>query len=100
MYFLETNFRNDGNAFCVTESGVNLPVVWVKACLNEDYRSELHKPKHIVVMPEFQDFKLVLQRRLSFGRWLKDLHRTDVFLEYTKDYKHPFFQFIIDKLKH
>lgn len=36
MYFLETNFRNDGNAFCVTESGVNLPVVWVKACLNED----------------------------------------------------------------
>ena len=100
VYFLETNFRNDGNAYCVTESGVNLPVVWVKACLNEDYRSELHKPKHIVVMPEFQDFKLVLQRRLSFGRWLKDLHLTDVFLEYTKDDKRPFFQFIIDKLKH
>lgn len=100
MYFLETNFRNDGNAFCVTESGVNLPVMWVKACLNEDYHKELNKPKHIIVMPEFQDFKLVLQRRLTLGRWLKDLHRTDAFLEYTKDDKRPFFQFIIDKLKH
>lgn len=100
VYFLETNFRNDGNAICVTESGINLPVIWVKACLNEYYRSELHAPKRVVVMPEFQDFKLVLQRKLSFLQWLKDLHRTDAFMDYADDDKRPFFQFIIDKLKH
>lgn len=99
VWFLETNFRNDGNAICVTESGVNLPVIWVKACLNEDYHSELRTPKHIVVMPEFQDFKLVLQRKLSFTRWFGDLRRTDAFMDYAKDDKWPFFQFIIDKLR-
>lgn len=99
IYFLETNFRNDGNAFCVTESGVNLPVIWVKACKHEDYRAELHTPKSIIVMPEFQDIKLVLQRKLSFCQWLKDWRRTDAFLEYAKDDKRPFFQFIINKLK-
>ena len=99
IYFLETNFRNDGNAYSVTASGVNLPVVWVKACKHEDYRVELHTPKSIVVMPEFQDIKLVLQRKLSFCRWLKDWRRTDAFLEYAKDDKRPFFQFIINKIR-
>ena len=33
VWFLEINFRNDGNAWCVTKAGVNLPVIWVKACL-------------------------------------------------------------------
>lgn len=99
VYFLETNFRNDGNAYSVTASGVNLPVIWVKACKHEDYQAELHTPRSIMVMPEFQDFKLVLQRKLSFRQWLKDWCRTDAFIEYTKDDKRPFFQFIINKLK-
>ena len=99
VYFLEINFRNDGNAFCVTESGVNLPLIWVKANSNQDYSKEIKEPKRIIVMPEFQDFKLVLQRKVSFLQWLKDLKRTDCFLEYVKDDKRPFFQFIIDKFR-
>ena len=99
VYFLETNFRNDGNAYCITASGVNLPVIWVKSNLYEDYQSDLCIPKEIIVMPEFQDFKLVLQRKVSLRKWLKDFKRTDVFFEYTKDDKRPFFQFIINKLK-
>lgn len=99
-YFLETNFRNDGNVYGVTEGGVNLPVIWVKGCLNEDYQSELHTPKRVVVMPEFKDFKLVLQRKISLGRWLKDVRRTDAFANWAKDDMRPFFQFIIDKLRH
>ena len=27
-YFLEINMRNDGNAYCVTSAGVNLPYIW------------------------------------------------------------------------
>lgn len=99
VYFLEVNFRNDGNAYCVTESGVNLPIIWVKSNLNENYMEELKEPQHILVMPEFQDFKLVLQRKLSWLQWINDLKKTDTFLEYAKDDKKPFFQFLINKFK-
>ena len=98
VYFLEINFRNDGNAWCVTAAGVNLPVVWTKASLGLEYRDELHKVKSIYVMPEFQDFKLVLQHKLSFWQWLRDVKRTDAFLDWNKKDKRPFFRFILNKL--
>lgn len=98
IWFLEINFRNDGNAWCVTKAGVNLPVIWVKACLGEDYSSEIKCPHKIVMMPEFQDFKLVLQRKISILRWLKDWKRTDFFMEYDKKDPKPFWQYIKDRL--
>lgn len=91
IWFLEINFRNDGNAWCVTKSGINLPVIWVKACLGEDYQTEIHEPKRILMMPELQDFKFVLQRKVSFVQWLRDWKRTDFFMEYDKNDKKPFF---------
>lgn len=98
VYFLEINFRNDGNAWCVTASGVNLPVIWVKANSGIDYCNELHILKEITVMPEFQDFKLVLQRKLGLVQWLKDLRRTDAFLLWNKHDQKPFWWFIRNKI--
>lgn len=98
VWFLEINFRNDGNAWCVTKSGVNLPVIWVKACLGEDYASELKEPKHILMMPEFQDIKLVLQRKVGIFQWIKDWKRTDYFMEYDKKDTRPFWQYIKERL--
>lgn len=98
VWFLEINFRNDGNAICVTEAGINLPLIWVKANRGEDYKKEIKTPKKIIVMPEFQDFKLVLQRKVGIWQWLKDWKRTDVFMEYASDDKRPFFQYIMDKI--
>lgn len=98
VWFLEINFRNDGNAWCVTRAGVNLPVIWVKSCLGEDYSSEIKSPKKIVMMPEFQDIKLVLQRKVSIGQWIKDWKRTDFFMEYDKNDPKPFWQFIKDRI--
>lgn len=95
VWFLEINFRNDGNAWCVTKAGVNLPVIWVKSCLGEDYSSEIRPVKKIVMMPEFQDIKLLLQRKVSLGQWLKDWKRTDFFMEYDKQDPKPFWQYII-----
>ena len=99
IWFLEINFRNDGNAICVTEAGINLPLIWVKANNGEDYKKEIKTPKKVIVMPEFQDFKLVLQRKVGILQWLKDWKRTDVFMEYASDDKRPFFQYIIDKIR-
>ncbi len=99
IYFLETNFRNDGNAWCVTASGVNLPLIWVLANKGLDYQTEMLKtPRKIIVMPEFQDFKLVLQRKIGVCQWLKDVARTDAFLDYNKYDQKPFYYFIIYKL--
>lgn len=98
IYFLEINFRNDGNAWCVTAAGVNLPVIWVKANSGIDYNDEIHDVKNITVMPEFQDFKLVLQKKVSLRQWLKDWRRTDAFLDWNKKDKKPFFMFLLKKL--
>lgn len=98
VWFLEINFRNDGNAWCVTKAGVNLPVIWVKSCLGEDYSSEIKTPNKIVMMPEFQDIKLVLQRKVGLIQWIKDWIRTDYFMEYDKNDPKPFWQFIKDKI--
>ena len=98
IWFLEINFRNDGNAWCVTKSGVNLPVIWVKSCLGESYEEEIRIPNKILMMPELQDFKLVLQRRVSFVQWFRDWKRTDFFMEYDKKDKRPFFFAVLNKL--
>ena len=93
IWFLEINFRNDGNAWCVTKSGVNLPVIWVKSCLGEEYQSEIQEPNHLLMMPEFQDLKMLLQRKVSFNQWIKDCKRTDCFMEYDKTDKTPFYAY-------
>jgi len=49
-------------------------------------------------MPELQDFKLVLQRKLSIVQWLKDWKRTDYFMEYDKNDKKPFVFAVLNKL--
>lgn len=98
VYFLEINFRNDGNAWCVTAAGVNLPVIWVLASQGEAYDSELQEVRRIKVMPEFQDFKLVLQRKVGLIRWLRDVFRTDSFMDWNRKDKKPFFSFIFNKI--
>lgn len=98
IFFLEINFRNDGNAWCVTAAGVNLPTIWVKACLGEHYDEELKEVKKILVMPEFQDFKLVLQHKIKLRQWLRDIKNTNSFLDWNRKDKKPFFMFIFSKI--
>lgn len=97
IWFLEINFRNDGNAWCTTKAGVNLPVIWVKSCLDEDFKKELCIPKKILMMPEFQDIKLVIKRKVSLWKWIKDWKKTDFFMEYDKNDPKPFWHYIINK---
>lgn len=91
-YFLEINFRNDGNAICVTAAGVNLPYIWCQYN-TEKLGQEIHvnKINPIYVMPEFNDFLLVLHGKVTLWKWLKDFHKTDCFMEYSKSDKKPFF---------
>lgn len=85
-YFMEINFRNDGNSICVTDSGVNLPYIWYAAnsgisYLNNDDISILP----IYVIPEFAILDIWYQGKLSFFRMLKDFIIANSSMDYADD---------------
>jgi len=91
-YFLEINFRNDGNAYAVTAAGINLPSIFISHFTQKvNLDNELYENKSIIVMPEFVDFMQVIHHKISIVSWIKDLLRTDCFLVYNKDDLKPFF---------
>lgn len=103
-YFLEINFRNDGNAYSVTAAGVNLPYIWVKGSLNMDYEHEANqKIMPTLVMPELVDILQLFAGKVTLKKWLKDVKDTDCFIYYNKKDKKPFYyelkQMIIIKLQ-
>lgn len=92
-YFMEINFRNDGNAICVLASGINLPYIWYQSCLNNEFKEELNygDMKQVIVMPEFDDFQNVKLKKISLFKWIKDVVRTDRFMEFDRHDPQPFF---------
>lgn len=91
-YFLEINMRNDGNGISVTDAGCNLPYIWYAGNMNiSDEKTSERSIRRILVMPEFDDFVLVLKRKVSFLQWLKDIKRSDSFMDYSRDDKKPFY---------
>lgn len=100
-YFMEINFRNDGNAICVTASGFNLPYIWYLYKMGRDYKAEINKScvKPVYVMPEFTDFSFVIHKKISLFQWLKDVHRTDRFMVYDTYDRAPFIQLLKEYIK-
>ena len=95
-FFMEINFRNDGNAICVTAAGLNLPYIWYLYHAGGNYKDIIDNYciKGVYVMPEFADLSLVIHRELGLREWLKDIKRTDRFMEYDKNDKKPFWQLL------
>jgi predicted ATP-grasp superfamily ATP-dependent carboligase len=91
-YFMEINFRNDGNAICVTASGTNLPYIWYLYHTKGDYQHEIatSRVNPVYVMPEFEDFRFVSHFKMGLIKWLRDVHKTDRFMDYDKNDKAPF----------
>lgn len=91
-YFLEMNFRNDGNAICVTRAGFNLPYLWYLYCVGGDYSGYLSccKLTPVLVMPELNDLYFVRTREISLLQWFRDIRRTNAFMEYDSSDKRPF----------
>lgn len=100
-FFMEINFRNDGNAICVTEAGVNLPYIWALAGMGKSVNEYINEVKahEAFVMPEFSDFKNVISRKISLFEWLKDVFRTDAFMDFCKKDPAPFWHYILNKIK-
>lgn len=96
---MEINFRNDGNAICVTAAGVNLPFIWYLNCIGEDYRKEAQKMvQSVYVMPDMAELKLLLTFQISFGEYISDLKKTCRFMEYDKYDMKPFWKMIYNEI--
>lgn len=71
---------------------MNLPYIWYQYCIEGDYKTEIsNKINDIYVMPEFDDFMLVLKRNVSLRTWWKDYKRTATFMEYCKMDPKPYY---------
>lgn len=99
-YFMEINFRNDGNAICTTAAGISLPYVWYLDCLGRDYTMETKTNiKSVYVMPDIAELKLLLTRQISILDFISDLCKTNRFMEYDRKDSKPFWHMIWSKMK-
>lgn len=77
-YFMEVNFRNDGNAYVVSQAGVNLPYLWVYYCC--EGKLPANEPvtikRETYFMPELQDVRNVRHGNLSVFVFIRDWFRT------------------------
>lgn len=85
IYFMEMNFRNDGNSICVTNSGVNLPYIWYLSCLGEDWKKALKNIHTEYVMPEFQELALWYSYGIDTKTMIGDFRRATSYMDYDKD---------------
>lgn len=98
-YFMEINFRNDGNAICVTAAGMSLPYIWYLDCIGEDYSQERYKHINpVFVMPDMAELKLLLTRQISLKEYISDFKQTNRFMEYDRSDKKPFWKLIMKEL--
>lgn len=97
IYFTEMNFRNDGNAICVTASGINLPYIYFLANTGRDYEVELSNyfVKPIYLMPEVSYFSRLLAGEFGFKEWWTNMKRADCYTTFFKNDKRTFFWFLL-----
>ena len=98
-YFLEMNFRNDGNGIAVTSSGTNLPYIWYLHASGGDYQAEIAKSsvKTTYMMPEFSFLMSVFNGEVPLKEWLADKKKTTCYLTKFKDDMEPWRAFIRPK---
>lgn len=101
-YFMEINFRNDGNSICVTASGMNLPYIWYLYNSGNNIDDELcyDSMKEVLVMPEFNDIGNAIHNRISWSKWISDVKNTDRFMEFSKHDQKPFWMYIFKRIFH
>lgn len=81
-YFMEINFRNDGNAISVTAAGVNLPYIWYLSSQGLDYANELQMVHPLYVMPETMVIDLWSSGTITFRELINDFKLRDISMDY------------------
>lgn len=89
-YFLEVNFRNDGNTYVATASGQNLPLLYVNSYFGENALPAMKPNYPCYFMLDIEDFIALRINHVSIRQWRKDLRRANACLVYNKKDVRPF----------
>ena len=89
-YFLEVNFRNDGNTYVATASGINLPYLYLQSFFDDKETVDFTPRFPCYFMFEIEDFKTRHRNNVSYQQWKQNLKQVDCCLVYNKDDKAPF----------
>lgn len=95
-YFLEMNFRNDGNCAVVTAAGTNLPYIWYLYNTGGDYQAEIEESmvKETYSVPEDAYFASMLRGDVSFKEWYLNMKKIGGGITYFKSDTKPFWALI------
>lgn len=94
-YYMETNYRNDGNAIAVTYAGVNLPYLWFENSVYGQLEEEpFNIKKEVYIMPEMQELFLLKTKKITLGEFVKHLMKTNHFMEFVWKDQLPFWNLI------
>lgn len=95
-YFLEMNFRNDGNGIVVTAAGTNLPFIWYLYNSGDDYVSEIKKSvvKETYSVPEDSYLISMLQGDITYREWRRNMKKANCYISYFKGDTKPFWGLI------
>lgn len=101
-YFTEMNFRNDGNAYCVTSAGTNIPYIYYLYNCGGDYIKEIQQStvKTTYLTPEFYYFKRLIVGEVGIKEWWNNIKLTTCYTTYFKTDKRPFRWFILQTFLH
>lgn len=91
-YFLEINMRNDGNGYVPTSAGVNLPAIWCNYVTGKPIKENKAVLPHYF-MRDSNDFRHILEGRITFRKWYEDYRRTNCFLLYKRGDALPFLSY-------
>lgn len=91
-YFLEMNFRNDGNGAVVTAAGTNLPYIWYLYCTGGDYQAEIasSEVKETYSVPEDSYLCSMLRGDIPFRKWREDMKKVTSYITYFHGDTRPF----------
>ena len=91
-YFLEMNFRNDGNGAVVTAAGTNLPYIWYLYNTGGDYKKEIAASTvhETYSAPEDSYFISMLEGHLSYKKWRENMKKVNSFITYFPGDTKPF----------
>lgn len=87
-YFLEVNFRNDGNTYVSTASGRNLPLLYVHSVVGRVFENMPVFPCYFML--EIEDFMTLRHNHVSISQWRHDLKECNICLVYNKHDIKPF----------
>ncbi len=90
FYFLEVNFRNDGNIYVATASGQNLPLLYVKSIMGNIPGREIIPSYPCYFMLEIEDFLALRRNHVPMSQWKRDYKIANTCLVYNKQDRKPY----------